>query len=274
MSCKNCQTELTLEDKFCNRCGAKVIRNRLTLRNLWDDFSEQFLNYDNKLLKTFVALFKKPDEVIGDYINGTRKKYVNVVTYFTIAVTLTGFQLFVLQKFVPETLDITSLMPKNSVNKAMDMNWMYEYYSLFVLINMPLYALMAKLTFIGLKKLNYTEHLVVITYAVSQFSIANFLIITVAAFAGVNYYIIGNIINLFMFVYVSYTYKKLFPLTLSQLALRCMLFGAVLVVLMIVAGIIQLAVLYLTGDFEKIIEAEKAKKDITYIASSIIYWTS
>ena len=99
MDCKNCQNSLSQKDDYCNVCGAKVIRNRLTVKNLWADFAEQFLNYDNKFLKTYLALFKKPEDVIGSYINGTRKKYVNVISYFAIAVTLSGIQLFILRKF-------------------------------------------------------------------------------------------------------------------------------------------------------------------------------
>ena len=32
MICKNCNTSLSADSGFCNSCGAKVIRNRLTLK--------------------------------------------------------------------------------------------------------------------------------------------------------------------------------------------------------------------------------------------------
>ena len=76
MECKNCSSQLQENDDYCNSCGAKVIRNRLTLKNLFEHFGEEFLNYDNKFLRTFIRLFRKPEDVIGSYINGTRKKYV------------------------------------------------------------------------------------------------------------------------------------------------------------------------------------------------------
>ena len=88
MNCKNCNLLISDKDNFCNSCGAKVIRNRLTIKSLFEDFSEQFLNYDNKFLQTFLHLFTKPEVVIDGYINGTRKKYVNVISYFAIALTL------------------------------------------------------------------------------------------------------------------------------------------------------------------------------------------
>ena len=81
MHCKNCNTALTKTQNYCFECGAKVIRNRLTIKNLLAHFSEQFLNYDNNFLKTFLHLFTKPEVVIGGYIDGTRKKHVNVIPY-------------------------------------------------------------------------------------------------------------------------------------------------------------------------------------------------
>ena len=63
MACENCETPLTTESDFCNHCGAKVIRNRLTLKNLFAHFGEQFLNYNNKFIQTIIYLFKKPEDV-------------------------------------------------------------------------------------------------------------------------------------------------------------------------------------------------------------------
>ena len=102
MNCKNCHTDIPERSGYCSRCGAKVIRNRLTMKNLISSFSRQFFDYDNKFLQTFINLFKKPEDVIGSYINGTRKKYVNVISYYAIAISLAGIQLFVLNKFFPE----------------------------------------------------------------------------------------------------------------------------------------------------------------------------
>lgn len=64
MDCKNCNTSLVEIQNFCSDCGAKVIRNRLTIRNLFEHFSATFLNYDNKFLQTFIGLFTKPEEII------------------------------------------------------------------------------------------------------------------------------------------------------------------------------------------------------------------
>ncbi|WP_452601695.1 DUF3667 domain-containing protein [Pontimicrobium sp. MEBiC06410] len=99
MLCKNCKTSLNDDINFCYNCGAKVIRNKLTFKHVFEDFNEQFLNLDNKFLQTFIALFITPEAVIGGYINGTRKKYINAINYFAIAITFSGLQVFVLRHF-------------------------------------------------------------------------------------------------------------------------------------------------------------------------------
>ncbi|AUC82244.1 DUF3667 domain-containing protein [Lacinutrix sp. Bg11-31] len=73
--------------------------------NLFEDFAYRYMNYDNQFLKTFY-LFTSPEKVIGSYINGTRKKYVNVINYFTIVLTLFGLQLFIMNIFFKDALNI------------------------------------------------------------------------------------------------------------------------------------------------------------------------
>jgi len=277
MECKNCSQELSETENFCHDCGAKVIRNRLTIRNLWDDFSEQFLNYDNRFLKTFLGIFSKPHVVIGSYISGTRKKYVNVLSYFALALTFSGIQIFIMRKFYPELLDIASLVPENTPQQSLDMDWIYDYMSLLALINLPIYGLIAKITFIGMKKFNYTEHLVIMTYIIGQFSIINSIVITFAAIVfDVNYYILGYISMAVMTVFTAYTYKKLYPLSIAQFILRGFVFIAALIVLLLLIGIVQLIVMVImAGSFEQFIEQQKAAQEaMTYIASSAINWTS
>ncbi|WP_281542620.1 DUF3667 domain-containing protein [Maribacter aestuarii] len=104
MECKNCSNQLRTDYSFCPDCGAKVIRNRLTVKNLWYDATERFFNVDNTFLITFKHLFTKPDEVIAGYINGVRKKYLNPISYFTIAITMGGLFVYLMSEFFPDAL--------------------------------------------------------------------------------------------------------------------------------------------------------------------------
>lgn len=109
MNCKNCHTELLQEDDYCRKCGGKVIRNRLSFKNLFEHLSETFFNYDNKLLRTFVQLIKNPEDVIVGYIDGVRKKYINPISFFGLSLTLSGLSIFILKKFYIEHLDFSNL---------------------------------------------------------------------------------------------------------------------------------------------------------------------
>ena len=104
MDCKNCGNERESHERYCRNCGARVIHNRLTTKGLMAQLGEEFLNYDNKLLKTFKDLVKKPEVVIDGFIKGVRKRYVNPVGYFTLAVSFAGLFNFVLNKFFPERM--------------------------------------------------------------------------------------------------------------------------------------------------------------------------
>ena len=91
MQCKNCGNQLRTDYSYCPNCGAKVIRNRITVKNLWFDIVDRYFNLDNTFLKTFLHLFTKPQIVIEGYINGIRRKYLNPISYLGISLTLSGF---------------------------------------------------------------------------------------------------------------------------------------------------------------------------------------
>lgn len=245
-NCKNCNTQLLTKNDYCPSCGGKVIRNRLTLKALFANFSEQFLNYDNKFLKTFIHLFTKPEEVIDGYINGTRKKYVNVISYFAIAITVSGIQMFILNKFFPEAMDFSSLENKNQVEFQNNiMNITSEYQGLLMMLNVPLYALMSKITFFNIKKFNYTEHLVIFMFVSSQISIIGVILMLLTATTGVSIMTISVIILPVYIIYSAYCLKRLYKLDVGEIILKTFFFLFVLFALYIIFIIVFFGSFYL-----------------------------
>lgn len=262
MNCKNCDTTLMDDFNYCSSCGAKTIRNRLTIKTLLNDFGEQYLNLDNKFLKTFFALFTKSEIVIGGYINGTRKKYVNAISYFTIAITFSGLYLFVLNRFFPDTMAMPNYMPESQKEfQNNTMSIVQEYQSIIAMLLIPVYALMSKLVFIGLKKYNFTELLVVFMYTQSQISIVMAILIIIGASLGINFYMMSFISIPIMILYTSYCLFRLYGLTLKGIILRTLLFLFVLGISYFVFIILILIIMYLSGDLEQIMEAQKAAKN-------------
>lgn len=275
MNCKNCNHQLSEQADYCESCGGKVIRNRLTMKNLIGSFSEQFLNYDNKFLRTFIMLFKQPEDVIGSYIDGTRKKYVNVVSYFAISITLAGLQLYILNKFFPEVMNLSSI----SVEGSEEMNnrnlaFVSEYQSLLMMFYVPLYAFMSKLVFFNYRKYNYTEHLVIFMYILSQMTIFGLFLTLIGALLGSDMGILGLITIPLQMIYSAYCLKRLFNLSVASLIIKTLLFFLVLFVLFIIASVIMAIVMIKSGTIDDVIEAQNAKKEVSYIISSAINWTS
>jgi len=173
-------------------------------------------------------------------------------------------------------MDLSSLVPETTPKASLEVDWIYDYLSIIALLNLPVYGLLAWLTFFRFKKFNYTEHLVIMTYIVAQFSITNAVFITFFVMVfDTNFYAIGYVSNFLLMIFTAYTYKRLYPLKLSTIVLRTLRFFGIVIVLTIIYGIIQFIVSVLqSGGFEKFIQDAKAQQAISYIVSSAMNWTS
>jgi len=263
MNCKNCKNILTENSDYCSNCGAKVIRNRLTVKALFSHFSEQFLNYDNKFLQTFLHLFSKPEAVIGCYINGTRKKYVNVISYFAIAITLSGLQLYILNKFFPNIMDLSSFAAEGMEKfQQQNLDFVQEYQSLVMMLYVPVFALMSKLVFINIKKHNYTEHLVILMYMSAQLSIAGAIIMVVIAtfFEFTLGEISIGLLPIYI-IYGSYCFKRIYKLSLKGIILKMLFFLVILFIVFILVTIIVFVIMYFNGSLQEMIEAQRAARE-------------
>lgn len=230
-TCKNCQNTLSLDANFCEACGGKIIHNRLTIKNLFLHFVEHFLSYDNKFLKTFINLFKKPEDVIVSYITGTRKKYINAIQYFAIALTITGLEWFIIKKFFPELMDISALAQKGTEEIAQkNVSFVQEYISIFMMLFVPIYALMSRTVFFNIKTFNYTEHIVMFMYIIAQISIVGAIFNLIGAAFGMSLGTLAFITGPFQLIFTAYCLKRLYKLDFLNLILRTLIFIIVCIV--------------------------------------------
>jgi hypothetical protein len=275
MDCKNCGTTLISENKFCNTCGAKVIENRLTVGHLFEDFKEKFLDIDNTFLRTFISLFKRPDDVINGYIIGTRKKYINVLNYIALAITISGLQFFILKKFFPDVMQFPENLSDGNQMGTSIMSFILEYNSFIYIILIPLYGLLSKIVFNNIKKYNYVEHIVIMGYIQSHLSIALFIPGIILSIFGFNYFDYNYIFVVVMILYNAYCFKKLYELSLKRIIVKTFVFfgiGLLFYILMIILFMIgMLTYLYLTGGMEEFMKNQEAA---AYLVSSAINWTS
>lgn len=267
MTCKNCETALQPEASFCYECGGKVIRNRLTLKNLMIHLGETFFNFDNKLLLTFIDLFKKPETVIGGYINGVRNRHVSPINYLGLSITFGGLYLIVLNKYFPNAL--SGMYSGGTGGQEIIMNntlsIIQNYYSLINILFIPFYALISRLVFINRKDFNYTEHVVMSMYIMAHVSLLTSFtsIVLLALKLPADLLSTGSL--LFQMAFFAYCYKQLYKLSIGGIILRSLFFLGILLAFLlisIITGII-IGIFFKDSEFmQNLIEAQKASQEL------------
>ncbi len=238
MNCKNCENTLRTDYSFCPDCGAKVIRNRITVKNLWYDAVERFFNVDNTFLTTFKHLFTEPEKVIVGYIKGVRKKYLNPISYFTIAVTLGGLFLYLNKQFFPEAMnygfnsvDMDTLSEADKFGQDLGrkfQQYLTDYQNLFYILMLPFLAVISRVVFFNKKEYNFSEHFVINIYGYSQMSICVNIIYIALIWNDKFLYYASAINGLFQIAYFTYVFKNIFKLSIKQTILKLLLFLVIL----------------------------------------------
>jgi hypothetical protein len=225
MECKNCSNPLRTDFDFCPGCGAKVIRNRLTFKNLWYDISERYFDLDNTFFRTFIHLFTKPEQVVDGYVSGIRRRYLNPVSYLGIALTLSGLTIFLMQKFFDVKMDLDVF--NQGVNPEFYQKIMpiaMDFSSLVFVLLIPIFGLSGWLTF-NKQGYLFSEYLVIFLYALAQWSIVSFPISLLILFISPQDYLMLSTIMLpLMIIYSIYVMQSINKFSKTQFILRMILF--------------------------------------------------
>jgi len=273
MECKNCKNPLSNMVFYCERCGARVIRNRLTLKNLFSFVIESYFNIDNSFISTIITLFTDPVDVIHGYITGLRKKYMNPIAFMTIAITLSGFIVLLMQQKMDD-LNLIVFNPGANPEGLQNFNdkvmgFTIEYSSLLFLLFIPVFSLAGWLSF-NKNAYNLTEYSLVITYAQAQYSILTFPItLAVLYFDPENYMLWSLLLSVLMVSLIIYIIQMLNRYNWGAFLARLIAFIGLLIIGYIGFLIFIYILLFATGtitvkDFENLNQA----------TSSAINWAS
>ena len=211
MECKNCSSSLRTDYRFCPDCGSKVVIGRITAKSLAYDFFERYFNLDNTFVRTIKHMVIKPQHVCGGYIAGLRKKYLNPVSMLAIALTISGFTVFLMKKVAWGKIDFSKInygnTNMNSDNAEKLMSKTMEYGSLLFFLYIPIIAFASYVVF-NKKNYNYPEHVVSCIYALTAFSIISvFYTVPILLISPQTYVDMSLVYVLVMFlfcIYVSY----------------------------------------------------------------------
>ena len=231
MTCKNCDARLRTDYLYCPACGAKVIRNRITIKNLWTDFLERYFNLDNTFIRTLVHLTTTPEVVIEGYLQGIRRKYLNPISYMGIAITLSGLIVFLMVKS-GDAMNFDML--NNNVSTRYQeklMDFILDYQALIFLLFVPIMTIAGWLCF-DQKRYNFAERTIIFMYALAHYSLVIFLpSIIVLFFIPEQYFIFSFIGILFMVVYTTYVIVRISKSRGVKLIVRLLLFYFILLIL-------------------------------------------
>lgn len=252
MVCKNCNNDLTPKSDFCNSCGAKVIRNRLTNKSLINDVIERYFNLDNTFLKTIKDMLIIPEHVCGGYISGLRKKYLNPASMLAISLTLSGFVLFLMKKLAWGSIDFSKISyaqtSSGGAGTEKIMASTMEYGSLLFIFYIPILAI-ASYLFFNKKNYNLAEHTVTSIYSLTSFSIISAVYGVITLFINPQFYfdtaLIYSFIMILFSIYVAYRNSRF---SIKSLFWRIPMFLIIFLIGYMGVSMLTIAFLFLTGE--------------------------
>ena len=174
MVCKNCESKILDHSVFCSICGEKTQTSRVTIKRIFARFNEEFFSLDNKLLRTFKDLLIRPEVVIESYLSGIRKRYVNVISYLMLSLSLFGFQFYLIQKFYSKgfnnDIESTGLKEFDELIQTSTEN-IGDYIGFISIATIPLLAISTYLLFSNNRQHNFAEHIVINIFITAQYTI-------------------------------------------------------------------------------------------------------
>jgi len=247
MKCKNCKEDIFLSNNYCSNCGAEIVNERISTKILWENFAINFFGWDNKYFKTLKDLIVQPELVLGDYLQGVRKKYVSPFTFVAIG---TALSMLVFTELTEEYLEISKSFTiqqievvneqtkekqpnqdkqKESIQESIEsQRSMIKYYNLLTFLLIPLYTLGAFWVF-G-KPYNYGEHLIINCYLQGVTFLLTSICLLAAVYIKPQLYflmIIGSVL------YYSYGYKRIYNHNLVKTILKLLIFIGILIAVFI-----------------------------------------
>lgn len=264
MNCKNCDTPLNENAKFCSECGGKIIVDRLTFKMLITDALVRAFGWDSKFFTTVRFMFWKPEVILSAYINGVRKRYVNPIAFFAIGMTISLIIFNIFQEHYLEISGITEVTVSDTVQSseapvavqfspgeltpeqleeiqlqmeiaAMVQRTILKYFNVYSFALLPIYTLIAFLVY-GRKRNNYTEQLVINAYIQGFLFLVTILSFILSLFILRDLYMYSMIVTV---GYYTYAYARFYKLNWKKAIVLFLKFLLILAVFMIVGVVIM-----------------------------------
>ncbi len=229
MNCKNCDQVLIESANYCNHCGAQVVLNRITFKEMTSQTVGKFFGWDNAFFRTVKALIINPRIIFEEYLNGTRKKYFQPIAFLTFcsSISLIFFNIFTEQFFEQSNLAFTSgsLTDAGSENNLTNEGYVefqeffLKYFILFSFLFLPFYSYISR--FIYGKKHNFGEHLVLNAYIQGLIVLITLVFFLLSLLTDANIYYISLLTYV---IYYPYAFSRFYRHTPIQATLKILKF--------------------------------------------------
>ncbi len=226
LSCKNCGNIYT--ESFCNQCGQKTT-HRYTVPHVFHELVHTFTHADKGIFSFAWNIIRKPGIIALDFVEGRRKRHFNIFQYLLIIVGITTF-LITKTHFMESSMQNmnsltgTKISGRQAEFQAEVVNFLQKYFNILQLSMVPVYAFFSWL-FLGRKKYNYAENIVLLTSVTAQtntiavfYTLLAFFISTTSAILA--YTIISLVIVLFGF---AISFKQFYKLSVGKAILYAVL---------------------------------------------------
>ncbi|WP_240642337.1 DUF3667 domain-containing protein [Nonlabens xiamenensis] len=230
------------------------------------DFSDIYLGLDTKFGRTFIDLFRRPEAVINGYIYGRRVNYMDAIRYLLLAVFMTGiYSYFLKSAHIYEDMMAQQQALYEDLNYSQEqirftqefndryVKFLYDFQGFFLMLTIPVLALVARFSFWGKRYYNFTEQLVffMYTYSHAVLTTTPFSLLLLLIYPEYTIYV-GTITLPLMYLYNAYCYKQCFRLSNTELlnkTLLSLVIGFAVIIALTVIGMLTgvlLALLFKT----------------------------
>lgn len=269
MNCKNCQSLLEKDSNYCNNCGAKVILKRINFKNLLLEFFIINFGVDSRFFLTIRKMATSPEDVINEYLEGVRRRYLNPFTFLAIGA---GLSLLIFNYFADDFIAIQNQVNQAQVDElkkaaAIDIDntkdlsdeeieklgiqkktaqlqldlmegmwdFLLRYFNLLTFVFLLIYAVLSKWTFV--KPHNFGEHIVINGYI---YGFTTYLTL-IAFFLAILIHPLIYITSIFIsIIYYMYALGRFYKLSLVKNILKLLRFMLGLLITIMILGLISL----------------------------------
>ncbi len=179
--CANCGRAIDgPAQKFCPACGQPTPMHRIDWHFMAHELEHSILHMDRGILYSLKELMLRPGKLIRDYLEGRRAGQAKPFLLLMVMATVIVF----LGKVLMDGNVVATMVPAEGARlggadaqavqaaflqaQSVVQGWMNRNFALFTLLLIPLEALVFRLAFLGVGRLNYPEWLVVTAFLTVQ----------------------------------------------------------------------------------------------------------